>query len=151
MGSLNTHKNDGNEHESSDKNLFFVKDSKTHLKFLIDSGSKRSVLPCWRPDGHPTTSGYLKAANGSNVPVYECVNLELSLNMNRIFAWEFCKARVQFPILGMDFLKYYGVIINTSNGTLNCVAEMTHSGSNYGADAPAVENNTNEFLNAVFG
>ena len=51
----------------------------------------------------------------------------------------------------MDFLKYYGVIINTSNGTLNCVAEMTHSGSNYGADAPAVENNTNEFLSAVFG
>ena len=28
---------------------------------------------------------------------------------------------------------------------------MTHSGSNNGADAPAVENNTNEFLNAVFG
>ena len=28
---------------------------------------------------------------------------------------------------------------------------MTHSGSNNGADAPAVENNTNEFLNEVFG
>ena len=28
---------------------------------------------------------------------------------------------------------------------------MTHSGSNNGADAPAVENNTNKFLNAVFG
>ena len=71
--------------------------------------------------------------------------------MNRIFAWKFCKARVQFPILGTYFLKHYGVIINTCNGTLNCVAEMTHSGSNNGADAPAVENNTNEFLNAVFG
>ena len=58
---------------------------------------------------------------------------------------------MQFPILGMDFLKHYGVIINTSNGTLNCVAEMTHSGSNNGADAPAFENNADEFSNAVFG
>ena len=58
---------------------------------------------------------------------------------------------MQFPILGMDFLKHYGVIINTTNGTLNCVAEMAHSGSSNGADAPAVENNANEFLNAVFG
>ena len=151
MGSLNTHKNDGNKHESLDKGLFFVKDPETHLKFLIDTGSQRSVLLCWRPDGHPTTTRYSKAANGSNVPVYECVDLELSLNMNRIFAWKFCKARVQFPILGKDFLKHYGEIINTSNGTLNCVAEMTHSGSNNGADAPAVESNTNEFWNAVFG
>ena len=146
MGSLNTHKNDGNKPEYLDKGLYFVKDPETHLKFLIDTGNKRSFLPCWRSDGHPTTTGYLKAANGSHVPVYECVDLELSLNMNRIFAWKFCKARVQFPILGMDFLKHYGVIINTSNGTLNCVAEMTHSGSNNGADAPAMENNTNEFL-----
>ena len=98
MGSLYTHKNDGNGLESSDQGLFFVKDPETHLKFLIDTGSKRSVLPCWRPDGHPTTTGYLRAANGSNVPVYECVDLELPLNMNRIFAWKFCKARVQFPI-----------------------------------------------------
>ena len=112
-------------------------------------------MPCWRPDGHPTITGYLKAANGSNVPVYKCVDLELSLNMNRIFARKFCKARVQFPILGMDFLKHYGVIINANNGTINCIAEMTHSGSNegaeHGADASAVENNSNALLNAVFG
>ena len=151
MASLNTHKNDGNEHESSDQGLFFVKNPETHLKFLIDTGSKRSVLPCWRPDGHPTTTGYLKAANGSHVPVYECVDLELSLNRIEFLRGNLAKHECNFPILGMDFLKHYWVIINTSNGTLNCVAEITHSGSNNGADAPAVENNTNEFLNAVFG
>ena len=86
MGSLSTHKNDVNEHEFLDKGLFFVKDPETHLEFLIDAGSKRSVLPCWLPDGHLTTTGYLKAANGSNVPVYECGDLELSSNMNRLFA-----------------------------------------------------------------
>ena len=51
----------------------------------------------------------------------------------------------------MDFLKLHGVVINTSNDTLNCAEEMTHSGSNEGADAPAVENTTNELSNAVFG
>ena len=55
----------------------------------------------------------------------------------------------------MDFLKHYGVIINTSNGTINCVAEMTHSGSDegaeHGANGSAVENDINEVSNAVFG
>jgi len=69
----------------------------------MDTGSKMSVIPCWRPDGDHTETRFLVAENGSKVPIYESMDLKISLKMNRIFSWKFCKARVQFPILCMDF------------------------------------------------
>jgi len=100
--------------------LMFIKDPETHVRFLIDTGSKMSVLPCWRPDNHPSITGFMVAANGSKVPLYESVELKLSLNLNRVFYWKFQKARVQFPILGMDFLTHFNLTIEPRNQVLQC-------------------------------
>ena len=98
--------------------MLIVRDPKTHIAFMVDSGSRRSVIPCHRPATHPSVTGFMSCLNGSEVPTFESVELELSLNLGRSFTWTFVKADVLFATLGLDFLTHFGLLVDARRGRL---------------------------------
>ena len=95
-----------------------VKDPKTFVRFLIDSGSSHSYLPTWRDASCAGLTGMLSAANGEGVPVFEEVKLVVNLNMNRDFEWTFRRAGVKCAIIGLDFLRHYNLTVDPRNSKL---------------------------------
>lgn len=92
----------------------FIRDPKSNISFLVDSGAEVSVLP--RRFGaafrKPESSTSLVAANGSPIRSYGTRCLELSLGLRRIYAHVFVIADVQNPILGADFLQRHGLLLD---------------------------------------
>ena len=54
--------------------MLIVHDPKTHIEFMVDSGSRRSVIPCHRPATHPSVTGFMSCLNGSEVPLLRAKN-----------------------------------------------------------------------------
>ena len=98
--------------------MLIVRDPKTHIEFMVDSGSRRSVIPCHRPATHPSVTEFMSCLNGSEVPTFESVELELSLNLGRSFTWTFVKADVLFATLGLDFLTHFVLLVDARRGRL---------------------------------
>ena len=65
--------------------MLIVRDPKTHIEFMVDSGRRRSVIPCHRPGTHPSVTGFMSYLNGSEVPTFGSVELELILILGRSF------------------------------------------------------------------
>ena len=86
--------------------MLIVRDPNTYIEFMVDSGSRRSVIPYQRPVTHPSVTGFMSCLNGSKVPTFESVELELTLNLGRSFTWTFVKTDVFFATLVMDFLNH---------------------------------------------
>ena len=98
--------------------MLIVRDPKTHIEFMVDSGSRRSEIPCHRPATHPSVTGLMSCLNVSEVPTFESVELELTLNLGRSFTWTFVKANVLFATLGLDFLNRFGLLVDARPGRL---------------------------------
>ena len=98
--------------------MLIVCDSKTYMKFMVDSGSRRSMIPCHRPTTHPSVIGFMSCLNGSEVLTFESVELELTLNLRCSFTWNFAKADVLFATLGLNFLTHFGLLVDAHRGRL---------------------------------
>ena len=105
--------------------LIFVRDPETNVKFLVDTGSRLSILPCNRPDNDPRFSRWLCTADGTRIPAFEHVTLSVSLNLGKTFLWRFLRARVKFATLGLDFLTHHNVLVNPAKRTLQCEVNCT--------------------------
>lgn len=64
------------------------------------------------------TSYELFAANGSIIATYGCLSLTLDLGLRRAFSWRFIVADVSKPIIGVDFLVYYNLLVDCRNQRL---------------------------------
>ena len=73
------------DREALKTGMLIVRDPKTHIEFMVDSGRRRSVIPCRRPATHPSVTGFMSCLNGCEVPTFESVELELTLNLSRLF------------------------------------------------------------------
>ena len=93
--------------------LLFIKDPLNDLNFMIDTGSSRSLLPCDLSPDQTKAKGKMFAAKGSEVTLFETVHLIVSLGVGRHLPWQFTRANVRFPVIGMDFLRHYGLIVDT--------------------------------------
>ena len=60
----------------------------------------------------------LKAVNGSSIATYGNRSLTLDLGLRRVFRWIFVIADIQTPIIGADFLRQYGLLVNMKHGQL---------------------------------
>ena len=60
----------------------------------------------------------LLAANGSPIPTYGTRSLTLNLGLRRTFRWIFIVAKVRNPILGADFLKHHGLVVDMGHKRL---------------------------------
>ena len=97
----------------------FVTDRKSKMQFLVDTGSDLCVFPrtALRERRFPTNY-QLYAANGTSISTYGFAHLELNLGLRRDYTWRFIVADVTKAIIGVDFLSYYGLIVDCRNQRL---------------------------------
>lgn len=96
-----------------------IVDRRTNFKFLIDSGSDISCIPApkkankLKPD-----SLQLFAANETKIFTYGSKTLQLDFGLRRNYEWKFLIAAVPTPIIGADFLKHFGILVDLQNRKL---------------------------------
>ena len=99
--------------------LFFVSDAHTNTRFLVDTGSEVSVIPPTPADRRcspdPLT---LMAVNHTPIRTYGKRSLTLNLGLRRSLPWIFIVADVKKPILGADFLRHFGLLVDMSKHKL---------------------------------
>ncbi|XP_051156384.1 uncharacterized protein LOC127278627, partial [Leptopilina boulardi] len=97
----------------------FISDRNSSDLFLIDTGADLCVYPRQKVKGSVKKCEYeLFAANGTPIATYGTVALDLDLSLRRSFKWSFVVADVSKPIIGMNFLSYYGLLIDPQNQKL---------------------------------
>ena len=98
--------------------LMYLADPLTQLKFLIDSGSEISVMPRSPSDRLDEKAKYkLKSANGTAIRTYGTKVVKIKVG-SRYLKWTFVIADVTRPILGIDFMKAHGLIIDPADNCL---------------------------------
>lgn len=91
----------------------------TKVKFLIDTGAQVSVVPPSPTERKSkNVASSLQAINGSGIATYGQKSLTLNLGFPRIFRWIFLIADVHHPILGADFLSYFGLCVDVRHSRL---------------------------------
>ncbi|GFW19915.1 peptidase A2 domain-containing protein [Trichonephila clavipes] len=91
----------------------FIRDRTITISFLVDTGSDGSLISANVYQKRNTSKQPLFAANSSTINVYG--EKRLNLNLKRYFIWTFRIADVSSPILGADFLYYFGLVPNLKN------------------------------------
>ena len=89
-----------------------IKDKKSGLIFLIDTGSDASLVPAGKTSKRHSNELILYATNNSRVFTYGEKHLSLDFILKRNYAWNFLQASVPYPIIGADLLAHYGLIPN---------------------------------------
>ena len=96
----------------SNSRLFLIFDPSTKLRFLVDTGAEVSVLTPSHTDRKNKQQLTLNAANKTVITTFGKCSLTLDLGLRRSFPWIFIVAEVAVPILGADFLCYYGLMVD---------------------------------------
>ncbi len=93
--------------------LFYIADTVTSTRYLVDTGSEVSVIPSSLDDRkHPPDKLTLAAINNTSIRTYGRRSLTLNLGLRRAFSWIFIIADVQKPIIGADFLRGFGLLVD---------------------------------------
>ena len=102
------------------KSLFFLRDYASGTHFLVDTGAEVSVIPPSRSEHHRNKDSklILQAVNGSSITTFGTRSLTLNLGLHRTFRWIFVIADVQNPILGADFLRNFGLLMDMKHTRL---------------------------------
>ena len=91
----------------------FITDRISKMLFLIDTGSDLCVFPRLATKAPCTKTKYeLMAANGTVIHTYGPTLLHLDLGLRRTFTWKFTIADVSKPIIGVDFLIFYNLLVD---------------------------------------
>jgi hypothetical protein len=107
----------GNDDSTSRR--IFVTDVSTKTSFLIDTGADVCVYPRSKIQDKPRKDDYeLFAVNGTTIATYGTIPLSLNLRLRRDFNWRFIVADVSRPIIGIDFLSHYGLLVDPRNRRL---------------------------------
>lgn len=96
---------------------FFITDTISGCKFLVDTGAFKSIYPATPQDRNQlNTSSNIKlvAANNSEIAMYGSRTIHLVVG-GRSFKWNFLIADVHTPLLGADFLGHYGLLVDVAN------------------------------------
>lgn len=97
----------------------FVTDHASKMQFLVDTGSDLCVFPRSAVRTPCTKTKYdLTAANNSVIHTYGPIQLHLNFGLRRDFSWNFIIADVSKPIIGIDFLSFYNLLIDCRNQRL---------------------------------
>jgi len=97
----------------------FVIDRYSKQRYLVDTGSDLCVFPRRLVPGHRERTDYtLYAANGTTIPTYGWTSRSLNLGLRRDFTWRFVIADVGLPIIGVDLISHYGLLVDCRNNRL---------------------------------
>ena len=118
-----------------DSNLYYVTDKNSGRSFLVDTGAQVSVLPATGHDrryGRPGQA--LLAANGTSITTYGTRKVPLTI-CGRNFTWKFTLANVSRAIIGGDFLRSHGLLVDIRGkrlieaSTYACIPTRTITGT----------------------
>ena len=85
----------------------------------MDTGAQVSVIPPTPTQRKHTHDNFqLQAVNNSPITTYGNQSLTLDLGLRRTFRWIFVIADVQSPILGADFLRHFGLLVDLRHSRL---------------------------------
>ncbi|XP_063370343.1 uncharacterized protein LOC134658621 [Cydia amplana] len=97
----------------------FMTDRTTKTQYLIDTGSDLCVFPRLLVNERRKKTDYeLYAANSTVIATYGYITLHLDFGLRRIFEWRFTVADVSKPIIGVDFLIFYNLLVDCRNQKL---------------------------------
>ena len=86
---------------------------------MVDTGSDLCAVPRKPVPGcNERTSYGLFAANGTPTPTYGLHTLTLNLGLRRDFTWRFVVADVQLPIIGVELLANFGLLVGCRNNSI---------------------------------
>ena len=104
---------------STTSGRLFITDRVSNLRFLVDTGSDLSVVPGRHVPGRKERTSYdLFTANGTPIPTYGWHTLTLNLGLRRDFTWRFVMADVQLPIIGVDLLANFKLLVDYRNNRI---------------------------------
>jgi hypothetical protein len=104
----------------------------------VDTGSDLCVFPRKLLPGRRERTLY--AANGTTIPTYGWISQSLILGLRREFTWRFVVADVQLPIVGVDLLSYYGLLVDCRhNRLLDGVTSLSNPVQTAPASVPSVK------------
>lgn len=108
----------------------FIHDKLTGTKFLVDTGADVSVIPPRDKCISRVFSTKIYAANGTPIDTYGDRLITVDLGLRRTFQWRFCAANVSRPIIGADFIKHFGLMVDLKNRRLiDTSTDLTSRGS----------------------
>jgi hypothetical protein len=102
--------------------LVHIVDQLSNRHFLVDTGASYSIFP---HSSAATPSGpKLRGAAGQLIPCWGEKTINLSFQ-GKHFTWTFLLAAVSFPIIGVDFLRHFGPMVDPAANALvdKCSAE----------------------------
>jgi transposase InsO family protein len=95
--------------------LIHIHDRSTQQRYLVDTGATYSILPFSSP---AIPSGpLLVGPDGRQIKCWGRRRVHLEFGRRR-FVWSFLLAAVKFPIIGVDFLKHYRLLVDPANNRL---------------------------------
>jgi hypothetical protein len=97
--------------------LLRITDDKTKRRFLVDTGVSFSVLPHSGPLISAASMPNLRAANRTAIQSLGERELEVSF-AGQSFKWTFLLADVEDSLLGADFLRHFGLVVDLNAGCL---------------------------------
>lgn len=119
----------------------FLTDRVSRIQFLIDTGADLCVYPRSVVQGQRDKSDYsLSAANGTTIATYGTITLALDFGLRRVFTWRFVVADVSKPIIGVDFLSHYDLLVDIRNQRLlDGLTQLTIQGQATKCDIQSVK------------
>ena len=97
----------------NNSHLLFVTDRTSGQRYLVDSGAEVSVLPATHIDRQTLKKGLpLRDASGSAISTFGKCTLSLHFGLRKNFNWTFILADVSQPIIGADFFREHGLLID---------------------------------------
>ncbi|BHF62573.1 hypothetical protein SprV_0200555500 [Sparganum proliferum] len=104
---------------SGSGHTFYVCDTATRRRFLVDTGAQISVVPPTAADRRfPSPGLHLQAANCSPIPTFGSLSPTLNIGLRRSFTWIFVIADVPHAILGSDFLAEFDLLVDCRRARL---------------------------------
>lgn len=105
--------------------LLLIPDVQTGRRFLIDTGAEVSVFPASGSDHRFRSLGSpLYAANGSEIRTFGTRSISLDLGIKKC-SWPFVLADVSRPLIGADFLRHHGLLVDLSHRRLLDAQSLT--------------------------
>jgi len=95
--------------------LVHIVDQISNRRFLIDTGASYSIFP--HKSSAPPSGPRLKGAAGQFIPSWGEKAVTLSFHGKK-FKWTFLLAAVSFPIIGVDFLRHYQLMVDPASNML---------------------------------
>nr|VZI44842.1 unnamed protein product [Spirometra erinaceieuropaei] len=99
---------------------FYVRDTRSGRRFLVDTGAQLSVIPPTPADRRcPNPGLFLQAVNTSPITTFGTCSLSLDIGLRRLFPWVFVVAGIPCAILGADYLAAFDLLVDCRQSRLH--------------------------------